>query len=354
MTAAQRKKNRAAVARTRGYVNQAKLESVVRYSPEQSALRGLLSDAKAEFKTGVKADRGAAQGISRNANSALGGARGDYENAKAAVSRQDSAVKATLQGLGPQAAGVLAALTRESGGTSSRLNESEAATLGELHSRSSDAAAGLAAAIRARSGTYSRTADQVHRRQLALAQEKGAFTAATVGDLASADAKLAAEIHGQNKAAATARRGQDKVHGDKVAARKQAGHKDDYLRRHHLGPYKPAKPAAPKKPKPQSAASLKARGTIDDIQSLIVDGEKAGGSSTAIRAGLKNGNNPSGGKFSPVLINAAYDLHVHHVLSGPNIRALRRRGIRIPKAWLRKPARSPFAGTTARGSVGTH
>jgi hypothetical protein len=53
----------------------------------------------------------------------------------------------------------------------------------------------------------------------------------------------------------------------------------------------------------------------------------------------------------PVVLNAARDLEYLGYLSGPNIAALRRAGVRIPREWLRKPKRSKSAGAlTGRGN----
>jgi CRISPR/Cas system CMR-associated protein Cmr5 small subunit len=57
------------------------------------------------------------------------------------------------------------------------------------------------------------------------------------------------------------------------------------------------------------------------------------------------------GRYPPVVLNAARDLEYLGYLSGPNIAALRRAGVRIPREWLRKPKRSKSAGAlTGRGN----
>src|SRR4051812_34298094 len=190
----------------RRYVNQAKLEALVRYSPEQSALRSLIDDARHELSSGVRSDRGSAQLIGNSARSARPTVKKDYGTAISQVGRQGKAVLAALQALGPDAAPTIAAMTREGGGSRSRLIESRAGALNELTGRATDARAGLAAAIRQRRAQFSDTSRKVHERQLSLARERGAFTAATVGDLAEADRKLKVQLRGQTLASRDRRR----------------------------------------------------------------------------------------------------------------------------------------------------
>jgi hypothetical protein len=114
---------------------------------------------------------------------------------------------------------------------------------------------------------------------------------------------------GQDKSSATQRRSQDLSHADRVAARQAAANK---------------KP--PKKPETQSSKNLK--GEIDDARSEIRRQRAAGKHGPDItKSGRKNG-------VKPVVLNAARDLEYLGYISGPNLAALRRRGVKIPKNWL--------------------
>lgn len=323
----------------RGNVRQAKLEAYVQYAPQQAALRGLLRDAVAEFKTGTRADRGASRLIQRTARSARPTVKRDYSRSIGQVRRQDSAVERSLKHLGPSAKPFLAAMGREGGGTLGRLREDRAGTLAELEGRRSDAAAGLAAAIRQRSSEFSRTADKVHQSQLDLARQKGAFTAATLGDIEEADRKFRLEVRKQKTDTKLAR-----------AKLKQGGRKLHEDKRHHKAQEREAakkrRDAAKNKgPGGKPRLTGPQRGQVVDGVNLarrwITRLSKSKMSSTKIRELLETGGSlmvkqngkdvkvtiPKIGHAGPIsghdIINAAYDIHAFGRLSAPNARALR-------------------------------
>lgn len=343
--------------RSRRYRRQARLEAHVKYSPEQSALRGLLRDARDELRYGVRADRGAARLIQRTARSARPRVRKDYGRSIRSVKRQDAALKTTLRNLGPEAAPFLAAIAREGTGTRGRLQESRASSLAELEGRRADAAAGLAAAIRQRSAEFSKTRRSVHARQLDIARERGAFTAATIGDMAEADRKLDVQIQSSKRTARTSRansRRTLRASRERLRETRRHNRRQESLAERKERRMRREGGRSRNKP---SQSALNFRGDIEDIKSLIVDGEQAGGKSWQIRQGLKSGNNPSGKKYGATAINAAYDLHVHGYLSRPNIAALRRRGVPVPRSWRRggsrRRGRGAYSGARARGRAAT-
>lgn len=346
---------------SRANVRQAELETFLRTSPEQSALRLLMSDARDNLISGTKADRGAAGIVSRSARAARPTVEKDYGGAITQATAQQQAVEGTLRALGPAAAPFLAAIAREGGGTVQRLTESRASSLGELTGRESDAAAGLASAIRTRRAQYEGDVKKVRTRQLDVAREAGAFKAATLGDLEKADEDRAARDKISRRSARTTRRGQDMSHADRQAA---------------LAAKKAADAAKPGKPR----LTPDQRGAADDQLTVarrwISRLTKAGWSSSQIRQTLETGGSvvvpradatgakdPKTGKVKmkeqtitvpkishagPIkahaLINAAYDLEVLGYLSPPNRKALRG----VPGL----PKRSPVGNRGARGSRG--
>jgi hypothetical protein len=136
---------------------------------------------------------------------------------------------------------------------------------------------------------------------------------------------------------------------------------DNYQRRNKLGPYKPAggKGGAGgpgggtggrgkvrgKELEGSKKLKFKVDNAVSEIRTLSGTKKKDGGklSSTEIRAILAEDKVPR------VVINAAYDLVVKGYLSRPNIAALKRAGVRIPKSWLRARRNRPPSTTDATG-----
>jgi predicted outer membrane repeat protein len=90
---------------------------------------------------------------------------------------------------------------------------------------------------------------------------------------------------------------------------------------------------------------FKVDNAVSEIRTLSNTKKKNGGalSSTEIRAILAEEKVPR------VVINAAYDLVVKGYLSRPNIAALKRAGVRIPKSWLSPKRKRPPSTTDATG-----
>jgi hypothetical protein len=93
------------------------------------------------------------------------------------------------------------------------------------------------------------------------------------------------------------------------------------------------------KSKPELAASKKTKLSIDNARSSIRQYRAQGLSGPKITKKARKAG------IEPVVLNAARDLEYLGYVSGPNVAALRRAGVRIPKAWLRRPKRT--VGSTA-------
>jgi hypothetical protein len=127
---------------------------------------------------------------------------------------------------------------------------------------------------------------------------------------------------------ATTRRGQTLGHRDRVRGQ-DLGHHDrqDSLRARNR--------KKTKNKESQSSHNVKlqidnARSSIRQYRAKGLTGPQI--SRRARRAGVPN-----------VVLNAARDLEYLGYISGPNRAALRRAGVRVPRAWLRKPRRSKAA-----------
>jgi CRISPR/Cas system CMR-associated protein Cmr5 small subunit len=126
------------------------------------------------------------------------------------------------------------------------------------------------------------------------------------------------------RSTATTRRGQDLSHQDRQAAQRNKG-----------------KPKGAK----ETASSHSLKNKIDNAKSSIASYRAQGLTGPQITKRARKAGIP------PVVLNAARDLEYLGYLSGPNIAALRRAGVRIPREWLRKPKRSKSAGAlTGRGN----
>lgn len=322
---------------------QAAAAAAVKYNPSQRVLLDALASARSEEGRAVRS----AKGTSSALVAAIGRARKPLTSAY-----HDAAVTATaargdllghLASLGPAADPFSAAVAREQAGTTSRAALERANALGELTLRGVQAREGRASSVQNAHRQYATDASAIYRQLVGNAQDRGSFTAQQIGEITAAQRSIRAQnararltartsVANSKRSARTARRGQNLTHRDKVAARGAARTKE--AQKTALAVLKGAKPKA------ETRGSFNFKGYISDVQGLINDGRSHKVSDHQIRANLIDGKNPSGKKYSRDAVNAAFDLTTLGYLSRPNIVALHRRGVRIPKAWRTKPRQS--------------
>jgi hypothetical protein len=159
------------------YLEAAEAQSIVRFGPEMSALRALLSAATQSYEDRVRQAKSAREFTVGSVNAAVPQVRQAYRGAEAAVSPAFAA-----QG------GV------EAGALHARLGEAQALARAQLAGRRVSAVEGEGAARAQALREVGRERQQIGGRGVDLAREIGAFTTATAGDMRSADAAAQAEI----------------------------------------------------------------------------------------------------------------------------------------------------------------
>jgi hypothetical protein len=309
----------------------ARLQSRVRFSPQKQALAGVLLELQSNYKAQVAASRGAA----RATQAAVGAARPEILAAYRNADAQRQAIGADIApfldqlGTGGSAGIVRAGIGRERAMGATHLAEAEAASLGELARRKVQAASGGQYGVRAAGDQLRADTLKTAQQLSALAGQKGAFTAATLESLASADKKLGVQRRGQD----VTRRGQDLAHQDRQAANRRQAAKDRYARQHPKG----------SKPKAEPVSSHNFKATINDVRSIIREQRAAGKKPHEIRSLALTSKSASSRGFRTAL-NAAMDLEYRGGLSRPNVVALRQAGVRVPRGWRHpRPAR-PVGG----------
>jgi hypothetical protein len=282
-------------------------------------------------------------------NHALPAVRHNYKLAAQTANTAQHVVDRKLAPLSSVADDFKASSIDEHAGFLRRLGETRASTLGEFQSRKVDAKAGAAFAVRAARDQFRGDKAKITDRLLEVKREQGAAFQTALSKAIDSEAQRALTRRGQDKTFAASiastretARGHTLTHQDKVSAANAKANKDAAK----LG----ASVLAGNKPTKESQSSHNYKGLISDVQGLIHAGRGSKVSDHQIRANLLDGKNPSGKKYSRDAINAAFDLAAFGYLSRPNIAALRRRGVRIPKAWL-PPRRSPTRGVSGRANA---
>lgn len=325
-------------------VQRAKATAYLQTSPEAQTLTQLLRGAASDYAGQVAVEKGAARGVVSSANAAIPKVKSYFNQADQTRQASQAYVDRRLSGLSPIADDIRAGSASEAAGFMRRLGETRATTLGEFQSRKVDAKAGAAFAVRAARDQFRSDSGKIKDQILNLKRRKGVITTVALNDALDAEAQAAqarrtenrlwagtkeTQRHNratENQAAANAAAKEiaaKKKHREKVAAAQQAGITK------YLG--------GPRAAETQSSRNFK--GSLSDVRGLIGDADRNGLSDHQIRANLLDGKNPSGKKYSRDQINAAFDLARKGYLSRPNIVALRRRGVRIPRAWKPPKAR---------------
>ena len=210
------------------FAEDAALQALVRYGPEETGLQALAQQAKADYGVSVRQARTTGDLTLQAAKEAIPGVARIYDQAGLEQAKTASLVSPELAQLSGPGAGVL-----QRGGALevaqqlANLRASKASALEDLTTRQVAARQGQQYGILNARQKFVSDMQKILGQRQGLAQQKGAFTASTINSLAEASAKRAVTKRGQDKTAEAARaridatlRGQDLSHADRVASRK--------------------------------------------------------------------------------------------------------------------------------------
>ncbi len=183
------------MARRSRWAREAALQALVRFGPEQSGLKALERSAISQARTSVKTARGSAQTIIGEVDRARPQVKRAYDQAGLRAARAAHEISdPVVGGLGPAAGSLKAAAALEMSGLQGRLAESRAGAVTELSNRRVQAQQGAQFAISNARSELTGALEKIFARQQDLRREKGAFTAATVGELAEAARDRAQQV----------------------------------------------------------------------------------------------------------------------------------------------------------------
>ena len=328
-------------------LQQARLETRVRYGPELRGLNELSADARDALNFDIDASRGAAAGILAAIDEATPRTRSIYDRAQGSLDDIQGEVDqyGGLTGLYADAA------VRERAAAESGVAEARAGALSDLLDRKVGAEEGRAYAVQNAISTYRDSQRKIGRQKQGLRGDMAAFTLGTFRDLTQSDRQLAMERRRLALSERADRRSARKTEADLTGidpatglptAQEQNRRRDDAR-------------ADKKKDGKKDGKKGLTRGQISDHQgivSAIQDAKRDAQSARGIGAkwgevkqGLsakESDDNPYGG-HGPLISQAAVELARYGHLRESTIRALRARGFivkRAPKPWLPTP-RSP-------------
>jgi hypothetical protein len=167
------------------WASEAALQALVRYGPEQSGLKALERSAVSQARTTVKTARGSAQTIIGEVDRAMPGVKHAYDKAGLDAARAAHAISDPVVNALPEGS-LKAAAALEMSGLQGRLRESRAGAVTELGNRRVQAQQGAQFAIANAQSTLRGELEKIFARQQDLRREKGAFQAATIGQLSEA------------------------------------------------------------------------------------------------------------------------------------------------------------------------
>jgi hypothetical protein len=169
------------------WASEAALQALVRFGPEQSGLKALEREAVSQARTTARTARGSAQTIIGEIDRARPEVKKAYDVAGLRAARAAHDISdPVLATLGPEAGSLKAAAALEMSGLKGRLAESRAGAVTELSNRRVQATQGAQFAISNARSELAGTLEKIFARQQDLRREKGAFTAATMGELREA------------------------------------------------------------------------------------------------------------------------------------------------------------------------
>lgn len=364
-------------------IEQAALESLVRFGPQLDALESLTQTAKDSFSATVGAANVSAASTQAAIKEARPGLRKTYDQAGLAqAALNDTLLSGDLAGLeGPGTDLLKAAGATEAHRAASQMNAAKVQALQELTNRGIQAQAGRSQAVLAANARLHDDLLGVERTRQSIAGQAGAFTAATLGDLLEtrADRRFTAgqkELDRENQAALNradnrTSRANTRDRIDAAAAKDAAKDAEDA---------KGLLPNGVKKATPQQhgaardgvelaltqAKRLKASGRDrGEIAQLLTEGRS---SQTVENDAGEKVKVPGVSKVPQLLAQAALDIMYYGFVSKKTRRLLNARGLTVgglrypgpnspqAKGWRAKriaqKAVGPIAATGVGGSVG--
>ena len=175
------------MARRRGrWAQQAALEALLRFGPEQAALRELQYAALGNFQRSVRTARGSARAIGQTVQQERPRVGKAYRQSIGQARAGYSIANDELAALGPEANSLKAAAALEREGAVRRLRESRADELSDLSERRVAAQEGRAFAVQQARTTLVDDLTKVLRAKRDLARQRGTFTQLTTRELRQA------------------------------------------------------------------------------------------------------------------------------------------------------------------------
>jgi hypothetical protein len=215
------------------FADDAALQALVRYEPEESGLKALAQQARADYGVSVRQAQTTGDLTLRAAQEAIPGVAKIYDSAGLDQARTASLVSQDLQALtGPSAATLQRGGALEVAQQLGNLRAAKAAALEDLTTRQVAARQGQQFGVLNARQKFEADMQKIMGQSQSLARQKGAFTASTINSLEEAGRARAVTKRGQDKTAEAAAgrldatlRGQDLSHADRVASRKAAERK---------------------------------------------------------------------------------------------------------------------------------
>jgi hypothetical protein len=220
-------KKKTAARRSR-FADDAALQALVRYEPEESGLKALAQQARADYGVSVRQAQTTGDLTLQAARQAIPSVARIYDQAGLDQAKTANLVSPELAGLaGPQGATLQRGGALEVAQQLANLRASKASALEDLNTRAVAARQGQQFGVLNARTKFMADMNKILGQSQSLARQKGAFTASTINSLEEAGRARAVTKRGQDKTAEAAAgrldatlRGQDLSHADRVAARK--------------------------------------------------------------------------------------------------------------------------------------
>jgi hypothetical protein len=211
------------------FADDAALQALVRYGPEETGLKALAQQARADYGVSVRQAQTTGDLTLAAAKEAIPGVAKIYDSAGLAQARTASLVSPELAALtGPGAATLQRGGALEVAQQLGNLRASKASALEDLTTRQVAARQGQQFGVLAARQKFTQDMAKILGQSQGLRQQKGAFTASTLNALEQAALGRAVTKRGQDKTAEAAKarvratkRGQDLSHQDRVASLNQ-------------------------------------------------------------------------------------------------------------------------------------
>lgn len=335
------------------FMSQAQIQAFLKFGPQEQALQGVRQDAIDSYGTTVKAARGTAQGVMGAIDTARPGVAALYDRALGNQTQRQALVNQSLVGLNKSADPVKAGSAVESGIFDKILGTTKTANLSDLTRQRIAAKSGESYAVQGAGRQLQADLAKVYTAKKQLADQKGAYTALAVQQLADAAAKQASqEAIARERIASNEKiaRGHDATSAANAALRANGG-----------------------KGKPMTAAQKKAaESTVGAVKNAAQAAKYLlgkGYSTTRVRqileglrplqgGGSVNVNGKTGAvsvsskafNYGHEDVNTAMDLAINGRVSPANIRYLHRKNVILSKYGI--PYKSGKVGRSTSGAKG--